>query len=273
MCSTLSSTCPKETHIGSKATSNNTSHSLSTLFLSIQAEHQPWATLAAVCIQSSAAAAAAAAEDKELSMEQKTRMGARSNLQVEEDRNFSLLHFCHQRYTGDWQKLQHPSIALLQNKNKNSRGLGNSKNSQCATTTTIQQDACMPSLTQQFRLEEDFTIRTVRYLLLLDTCCCTKRLTRLSKLCGRSIIIIIIISIIVPEEKVPSLCVVWGGGGANLKEQQAVLFFSDLCRLWIPAGQTPSSAIAIFFSCSLSCEWTQDAREEGRRQRRWWCLL
>lgn len=34
------------------------------------------------------------------------------NLQVEEDRNFSLLHFCHQQYTGDSQKLQHSSIAL-----------------------------------------------------------------------------------------------------------------------------------------------------------------
>jgi hypothetical protein len=101
-------------------------------------------------------------------MEQKTRMGARSNLQVEEDRNFSLLHFCHQQYTGDSQKLQHSSIALLQNKNKNSRGLENSKNFQCATTTTIQQDACMPSLTQQSRLEEDFMIRTVRNLRLLD---------------------------------------------------------------------------------------------------------
>jgi hypothetical protein len=35
-------------------------------------------------------------------------------------------------------------------------------------TATIQQDACMPSLTQQSRLEEDFMIRTVRNLLLLD---------------------------------------------------------------------------------------------------------
>ncbi len=81
MCSTLSSACPKETHTGSKATSNNTSQSLSSLLLFIQA----WTPT--MSNRSSSLHSINSQWNK------KTRMGARSNLQVVEDRNFSLLHF------------------------------------------------------------------------------------------------------------------------------------------------------------------------------------
>lgn len=164
-------------------------------------EHQSWATAAAVCIQSSAAAAAAA-EDKELSMEQKTRMGARSNLQVEEDRNFSLLHFATNDIQATDRSCSIQALPCCRTKTKTPELWKTAK------TPNVQQQQQSSKMHACHHWHNNSDWRRTSWselsdtcccLMLLDTCCCTKRLTRLSKRWGRSIIIIIT-SNIIPED-------------------------------------------------------------------------